>query len=120
MQINKESEIAKLFSEKHSYMSEESLWSQNNTDIVVDLSYDNPSTMASGGPDVIDPRYVRVRMQHSFLEMPKNDFRARRDDPRVGYFMQQRTDMTSIGVTPYKDMINRWFLKKKDPTAANE
>jgi hypothetical protein len=90
----------------------------NNTDIVVDLSYDNPSTMASGGPDVVDARYVRVRMQHSFLEMPKNDFRARRDDPRVGYFMQQRTDMTSIGVTPYKDMINRWFLKKKDPTAA--
>ena len=86
----------------------------NNTDIVVDLSYDNPTTLASGGPDVVDPRYVRVRMQHSFLEMPKNDFRARRDDPRVGYFMQQRTDMTSIGVTPYKDMINRWFLKKKD------
>jgi len=90
----------------------------NNTDIVVDLSYDNPTTLASGGPDVVDPRYVRVRMQHSFLEMPKNDFRARRDDPRVGYFMQQRTDMTSIGVTPYKDMINRWFLKKKDATAA--
>jgi len=90
----------------------------NNTDIVVDLSYDNPTTLASGGPDVVDPRYVRVRMQHSFLEMPKNDFRARRDDPRVGYFMQQRTDMTSIGVTPYKDMINRWFLKKKDATAS--
>ncbi|OYZ01178.1 MAG: Matrixin [Sphingobacteriia bacterium 28-36-52] len=90
----------------------------NNTDIVVDLSYDNPTTLASGGPDVVDPRYVRVRMQHSFLEMPKNDFRARRDDPRVGYFMQQRTDMTSVGVTPYKDMINRWYLKKKDPSAA--
>nr|MCU0537687.1 zinc-dependent metalloprotease [Hydrococcus sp. Prado102] len=90
----------------------------NNTDIVVDLSYDNPTTLASGGPDVVDPRYVRIRMQHSFLEMPKNDFSPRRDDPRVGYFMQQRTDMTSVGVTPYKDMINRWFLKKKDPTAA--
>jgi len=89
----------------------------NNTDIVVDLSYDNPSTMASGGADVIDPRYVRVRMQHSFLEMPKNDFRGRRDDPRVGYFMQQRTNMTSISVVPYKDMINRWNLKKKDPSA---
>ncbi|MEO0065420.1 MAG: hypothetical protein RI983_746 [Bacteroidota bacterium] len=90
----------------------------NNTDVVVDLSYDNPSTLASGGPDVVDPRYVRVRMQHSFLEMPKNDFRARRDDPRVGYFMQQRTNMTSINTVPYKDMINRWFLKKKDPAAA--
>lgn len=90
----------------------------NNTDVVVDLSYDNPTTMASGGPDVVDPRYVRVRMQHSFLEMPKNDFRARRDDPRVGYFMQQRTNMTSVSTVPYKDMINRWFLKKKDPSAA--
>lgn len=90
----------------------------NNTDVVVDLSYDNPTTMASGGPDVVDPRYVRVRMQHSFLEMPKNDFKARRDDPRVGYFMQQRTNMTSVSAVPYKDMINRWFLKKKDPSAA--
>lgn len=89
----------------------------NNTDVVVDLTYDNPSALA-GSPDVTDPRYVRVRMQHSFLEMPKNDFRARRDDPRVGYFMQQRTDQTSLSPVPYKDYINRWNLKKKDPTAA--
>jgi hypothetical protein len=90
----------------------------NNTDVVVDLSYDNPNTLASGGPDVTDPRYVRVRMQHSFLEMPKNNFRSRRDDPRVGYFMQERNDQTSISPVPYKDMINRWNLEKKDPGAA--
>jgi hypothetical protein len=90
----------------------------DNTDVVVDLSYDNPTTMADGGPDVADPRYVRVRMQHSFIAMPKNDFVPRRDDPRVGYFMQERNDQTSISPTPYKDMINRWNLKKKDPAAA--
>lgn len=90
----------------------------NNTDVVVDLAYDNPSTLASGGPDITDVRYVRVRMQHSFIEMPNNDFRSRRDDPRVGYFMQQRNNQTSISPTPYKDMINRWNLKKKDPAAA--
>ncbi len=90
----------------------------NNTDVVVDLAYDNPSTLASGGPDITDVRYVRVRMQHSFIEMPNNDFRSRRDDPRVGYFMQQRNNQTSISPTPYKDMINRWNLKKKDPSAA--
>lgn len=89
-----------------------------NTDIVVDLSYDNPTTLAQGGNDITDPRYVRVRMQHSFIEMPKNDFVSRRDDPRVGYFTQQRNDQTSISPVPYKDMINRWYLKKKDPTAA--
>lgn len=90
----------------------------DNTDVVVDLSYDNPTTLADGGSDVADPRYVRVRMQHSFISMPKNDFTPRRDDPRVGFFMQERNDQTSISPVPYKDMINRWDLKKKDPNAA--
>lgn len=90
----------------------------NNTDIVVDMAYDNPTPMVAGTQDITDARYVRVRMQHSLIEMPKNDFRPRRDDPRVGYFMQQVTDQTSINVVPYKDMINRWSLVKKDPTAA--
>ncbi|MES2005795.1 MAG: zinc-dependent metalloprotease [Bacteroidota bacterium] len=90
----------------------------DNTDVVVDLSYDNPQTQADGGPDVADPRYVRVRMQHSFIAMPKNEYRSRRDDPRVGFFMQERNNQTSVSPVPYKDMINRWNLKKKDPTAA--
>ncbi len=90
----------------------------NNTDVVVDLAYDNPSAFVSGGADITDPRYVRVRMQHSFIEMPPNDFKGRRDDPRVGYFMEQVTDQTSISPVPYKDHINRWKLVKKDPNAA--
>lgn len=90
----------------------------NNTDVVVDLAYDNPSAIAYGGPDITDPRYVRVRMQHSFIEMPKNDFKPRRDDPRVGYFIQQITDQTSISVVPYKDVIHKWNLQKKDSSAA--
>ena len=91
---------------------------EDNTDVVVDLSYDNPTVLANGGPDIADPRYVRVRMQHSFIAMPTNNFVARRDDPRVGYFMQEVNDQTSINPTPYKDMINRWDLVKKDSTAA--
>lgn len=90
----------------------------NNTDVVVDLSYDNPMSMAPTGPDIADGRYVRVRMQHSFIEMPRDGFRSRRDDPRVGYFMQQRNDQTSISPVAYKDMIHRWNLQKKDPAAA--
>ena len=89
-----------------------------NTDIVVDLAYDNPNAFVSGGADITDARYVRVRMQHSLMELPKNNFKPRRDDPRVGYFGQQVTDQTSISATPYKDNINRWNLVKKDPTAA--
>jgi hypothetical protein len=90
----------------------------NNTDIVVDLAYDNPNASISGGADITDPRYVRVRMQHSLIEMPKNNFKPRSDDPRIGYFTQQVTDQTSISPVPYRDMINRWNLVKKDPTAA--
>jgi hypothetical protein len=57
-------------------------------------------------------------MQHSFLEVPKNDFRPRRDDPRVGYFGSEVDNLTSLSPTPYKDFISRWNLKKKDPSAA--
>ena len=90
----------------------------DNTDVVVDLSYDNPNILASGGADIADPRYVRVRMQHSFIAMPNNNFVPRKDDPRIGYFMEEVNDQTSISPTPYKDMIHRWHLVKKDPTAA--
>ncbi len=89
----------------------------NNTDVVVDMAYDNPSAFV-GAPDVTDPRYVRVRMQHSFIEMPNNGFKSRKDDQRVGYFMTQVTNQTSTSPVPYKDMIHRWNLVKKDPTAA--
>src|SRR5438477_388661 len=90
----------------------------NNTDVIVDLAYDNPAPLNGGGSDISDPRYIRVRMQHTLIEMPKNDFQPRRDDPRVGYFSQNINDQTSISPVPYKDIINRWNLKKKDPTAA--
>jgi len=86
-----------------------------NTDVIVDLAYDNPGASVSAGQDITDPRYVRVRLQHSFIEMPKNEFKPRRDDPRIGYFGQQVNDQTSISPTPYKDVINRWNLVKKNP-----
>lgn len=90
----------------------------NNTDVVVDLAYENPSPYNNGGKDITDARFNRVKIQHSFLEIPVNDFKSRRDDPRVGYFTSEIDDLTSNSVTPFKDIINRWDLKKQDPTAA--
>ncbi|KYP15637.1 zinc-dependent metalloprotease [Flavihumibacter sp. CACIAM 22H1] len=90
----------------------------NNTDVLVELAYDNPMPFNGGGKDITDARYVRVKLQHSFLELPQNDFRARRDDPRVGYFGSEIDDLTSLSPTPYKDIISRWNLVKKDPNAA--
>lgn len=89
-----------------------------NTNILVDLAYDNPMPFNGGGKDITDARYVRVCIQHSFIEMPENDYRSRRDDPRVGFFTSEVNDQTSMSVTPFRDVIHRFHLKKKDPTAA--
>ena len=90
----------------------------NNTDVIVSLAYDNPAPLNYGDKSITDARYVRVKMQHSFIEMPKNDYKPRFDDPRVGYFTQQMDNMTSTKATPYHDLIDRWNLVKKDPNAA--
>ena len=89
-----------------------------NTDIVVDYVYDNSSPVNRGGPDVTDARYITITVQHSLIEMPENGFQPRFDDPRVGYFTQQVTDLTSTSATPYRDLVNRWHLVKKNPDAA--
>lgn len=89
-----------------------------NTAVTVEYVYDNPSPINRGGAAVTDARSVSIVYQHSFIEMPDNDFKPRRDDPRVGYFTQQVNDQTAFGPTPWGDVINRWHLEKADPTAA--
>lgn len=88
-----------------------------NTDVEVEYVYDNPSPVNRGGDGVTDARSVRIRLQHSFIEIPVNNYKPRMDDPRVGYFLTQITDMTSPSNTPYRDVIHRWHLEKKNPRA---
>ncbi len=87
-----------------------------NTDIIVDYVYENANPQKFGSSAVTDPRFITVKYQHSLIEVPDNDFQPRRDDPRVGYFMTTVNDMTSFEATPYRDMIHRWNLVKKDPS----
>lgn len=89
-----------------------------NTDVVVDYVYDNGAPMSGGSDGVTDPRAVTIRIQHTLIAMPENDFRPRFEDPRVGYFTERQTDMTSTSATPYRDVIDRWYLRKQDPSAA--
>tara|TARA_B100000073_G_scaffold262959_1_gene222675 strand:+ start:439 stop:2985 length:2547 start_codon:yes stop_codon:yes gene_type:complete len=88
-----------------------------NTDIVVQYVYSNPMP-TNWGSDVgiTDARSVNVTLQHSFIQMPSNNYKPRFEDVRVGYFTTQVTDMTSADdPTPYRDMIHRWNLEKKNP-----
>lgn len=87
---------------------------KENSEIVVSYVYEtsNPNI---GGDAVADGRNVTVQYQHSFLSVPQNNFKPRYDDPRVGYFTTQVNDMTVASATPWRDVIHRWNLEKKNP-----
>jgi hypothetical protein len=87
-----------------------------NTDVIVSYVYENGSPMMYA-PDMTDPRALTISYQHSIIEMPANDYQPRKDDPRIGYFTTEVTDMTTFDPVPYRDMIHRWNLVKKDPNA---
>lgn len=89
-----------------------------NSDVVVEYVYENALPKNFGSRAVTDARNVSITVQHSLIEVPENNFQPRFDDPRVGYFMQQVNDMTSTEAVTYRDIINRWDLQKKDPSAA--
>lgn len=89
-----------------------------NTDIIIEYVYDNPTPTNYGSSGVTDARAVSILLQHSLIAVPENDYTVRFDDPRVGYFTTNVTDMTSTSPTPYRDLLHRWNLKKENPKAA--
>jgi len=89
----------------------------SNMDVVVDYVFNNPEPQVFGSGAISDPRSISIKLQHSFIELPENDFQPRRDDARVGYFTQQFDNMTSADWAPWGDVINRWNLVKKNPDA---
>ncbi|MGE5944301.1 MAG: zinc-dependent metalloprotease, partial [Flavobacteriales bacterium] len=88
-----------------------------NTDVEVEYTYSSPSVLNNGSNALADGRNVSIKVYHSLLAIPKNDYEVRFDDPRVGYFTTQVEDQTSTSSIPYRDLIHRWHLKKKDPNA---
>ncbi len=89
-----------------------------NTNVKTEYVYSNPTVLNGGGRDVTDGRNVSVKVFHTFMNMPKGSYEARYDDPRVGYFTTQVTNMTTTDVIPYRDLVHRWKLVKKNPNAA--
>ncbi|MDX2360394.1 MAG: zinc-dependent metalloprotease [Crocinitomicaceae bacterium] len=88
-----------------------------NTDIAVEYVYSRPSVLNGGNRDVTDGRNVSITVFHSLIAMPDNDYVPLIDDPRVGYFLTEVTDMTSPENANYRDLVHRWHLVKKDPSA---
>ena len=62
---------------------------------------------------------LTLRMHHSFVELPDNNYQPRKYDIRSGYFGTTYFDYGSDISEPIEKMvINRHRLFKKDPTAA--
>ncbi len=90
-----------------------------NLAVTVEYVYSNPSPVNRGRWfDITDARNVSISVQHTLVAMPENDYVPRFDDNRIGYFLDYVNDQTSQSATPWRDVINRWHLVKKDPTAA--
>jgi hypothetical protein len=88
-----------------------------NTDVEVEYVFHNATPTVAGSDAVTDARNISLRVLHSLIEVPDNDYQPRFADPRIGSFDQQVTDLTSTESAPYRDVINRWHLVKKDPDA---
>ncbi len=88
-----------------------------NTDVLAEYVYESSTPFNKGSDAVTDARSVSLQVQHSFIAVPDNSFQPRYDDPRVGFFSTKVTDLTSLSATPYRDVIHRWDLRKKDPAA---
>ncbi|MDT3402903.1 zinc-dependent metalloprotease [Mucilaginibacter terrae] len=66
-----------------------------------------------------DAAFVTVRMHHSFIQLPDNQYKPRVFDPRSGFFSTDYMDFaTPIDQPIVKRFINRHRLEKKDPKAA--
>lgn len=86
-----------------------------NTNIKTEYVYNNPAVLNGGSAAVTDGRNVSIKVFHTFMNMPADDYTTRLDDPRVGYFLTQTNNMTSTDVVNYRDFIHRWKLVKKNP-----
>ena len=65
---------------------------------------------------VPSPSSVTVRQHHSFVELPDNNYKPRKFDPRAGYFGISYYDYaTPIREPIEKRFISRHRLQKKDP-----
>ena len=90
----------------------------DNALVYTDYVYELAAPLAFGGDDVTDARAITASVQHSFIKVPDNGYNPRFDDYRVGFFTDRVTDLTSRDPAPYRDVINRWNLVKKNPDQA--
>jgi hypothetical protein len=90
-----------------------------NSEFEVTLTFTGQPTGAYIRSVVPTPTSVTVREHFSFVQLPDNQYKPRKFDPRAGYFSTSYYDYaTPISEPIQKRFINRHRLEKKDPSAA--
>lgn len=68
---------------------------------------------------VADQRFIPITLHYSLAELPADGYVPRLEDDRVGYFNTACKDFSRDSNEAYMvHFINRWSLKKKDPSAS--
>lgn len=89
-----------------------------NTEVEVTLTFTGQATGGYIRSVTPTPNSVTVRQHHSFVQLPDNNYKPRKFDPRAGYFGTSFYDYaTPIHEPIEKRFINRHRLEKKDPKA---
>jgi len=90
-----------------------------NTEVEVTLTFTGQATGGYIRSVTPTPNVVTVRQHHSFVQLPDDQYKPRKFDPRSGYFGTSFYDYaTPIHEPIEKRFINRHRLEKKDPNAA--
>lgn len=81
----------------------------DNVELAVDLAVMAKEPAAGGGRP--------VQVHYSLSRLPKTDYKPRRADTRVGYFMTARKDWSKgyDAETLFDRYVHRWNLQKQDP-----
>jgi len=90
-----------------------------NLEIDAMLTYTSSTRPTFGGEGVPDTRAVPVGVRTSVYALPDEPMRIRRADDRVGHFLDAVKDFSRDQEKDlYVEIVRRWRLEKKDPSAA--
>ncbi|HMP98518.1 MAG TPA: zinc-dependent metalloprotease [Cyclobacteriaceae bacterium] len=90
-----------------------------NTEVEVTLTFTGQATGGYVRSVTPSSNAITLRQHHSFVQLPDDNYKTRKFDPRAGYFGTSYYDYaTPISEPIEKRFINRHRLEKKDPTAA--
>lgn len=103
--------------EDRSYVSKIQAFPKN-LEIDAMLTYTSRTRPTFGGEGVPDTRSVPVGVRYSIYALPEVPMRARLADDRVGHFLDAVKDFSRDQEKDlYVEIVRRWRLEKKDPTA---